>query len=186
MELGNLLFGHSHGNYAVPREDPWEQCFVTLLKFIDGPNYDGYGTEFVCEDFEIHRYYWGDCICGFEAAETEWHNANPHSEECQYNRITFCHCGTHTAYITWLTTHNHKQDCPIIRPNFAYAPLGFALSWYKYPFRDAYMSHPVTFEEFRNIINKCLAWLQQHPHARPQRTQISRTHTRRLSIHTAR
>lgn len=150
MELGNLLFGNSRGAYPVPRDDDWQNCFSTLLRLIDGPNYDGYGTEFVSEVFELHRYYWGDCTCGGE------------------------------------DTGSHKPSCPIIRPNFAYAPTGFSLKWYKYPFRDAYMSQPLAFEEFRAIINDCIAWLRDHPHAISTCAHTRSSGTRSISARTSR
>jgi len=100
MELGNLLFGNSRGENPVPREDSWENCFSTLLKLIDGPNYNGYGTEFVCEAFEIHRYYCGDCTCGFEEAEIAWETDNPHTTFCRNNTDKLCICGVNDHYAT--------------------------------------------------------------------------------------
>ncbi len=164
MELGNFLFGHSRGTYPVTRDDEWLNCFQTLPRLLMGPHYDGYGTEFVCDAFEIHRYYWGDCTCGFEESDAEWSHQHPHHHRCLSSLATACQCGIDAQYQVWRQTHNHQTTCPIVRPNFLYAPMGFSLTWYKYPFRDSYMSHPLSFEDFRAIINTCLKWVQQHPH----------------------
>jgi len=150
MEIGNLIFGHSRGQFPVPRDAGWEESFRELLEAIDGPDCDGYGTEFVCEVFELHRYYWSDCTCGGE------------------------------------DRGNHQPSCPILRPNFAYAPTGFSLKWYKYPFRDAYMSHRLTFEEFRTTINACITWLRNHPHAISTRAHTRSSDTRSISARTRR
>jgi len=181
MELGNLLYGNSRGAYPVPREDAWENCFNTLLKLIDGPRIDGYGTEFSCPVFEIHRYYWGDCTCGFEEAEYAWSQSNQHAPTCSTDGSEDCPCGYFGRYARWVSTHAHDQACPIIRPNFAYAPMGFTLKWYKYPFRDAYMSHPLTFSDFRTMINACITWVRDHPHAVPNHHRRELSHTHRCS-----
>lgn len=70
MEIGNLLFGHSRGQYSVPRE--WQNTFVEFLESI---GCDGYGFFYPQKDlyawqnsrggitndtFEILPYYWGE------------------------------------------------------------------------------------------------------------------------------
>ena len=62
MELGNLLFGHSRGNYSVPRK--YEEYFGEMLEQL---GFDRYGypqfTEartFQNEVFAVRPYYWGD------------------------------------------------------------------------------------------------------------------------------
>lgn len=40
-------------------------------------------------------------------------------------------------------------------PNFIYYPTGFEMIWYKYPLRDAWSNMPVTFDEFKDMIDKC-------------------------------
>jgi hypothetical protein len=195
MELGNLIFGHSRGQFPVPRDAGWEECFRELLEAIDGPGCDGYGTEFICDVFEIHRYHWGDCPCGFQQAEETWLNTHHHTDSCYQHRFTdevthhsaialhptpaghpisppepnvpeattaHCTCGYDEAYAQWAQTHHHLSTCPIVRPNFQYAPSQFSLMWYKYPFRDAYMSHPLALDEFRSLIHTCIQWIQQH------------------------
>ncbi len=62
MELGNLIFGHSRGEYQVDRET-YQDMFGEFLEKI---NCDGYGCfqgndgTFENEVFAIRPYYWGD------------------------------------------------------------------------------------------------------------------------------
>ena len=77
MELGNLVFGHSRGNFEVPRGGAWENGFARLFDTIDENN-DGsmYGPEFINETFEVHPYWWGECTCG---------KSTPlHAKDCPY------------------------------------------------------------------------------------------------------
>lgn len=43
----------------------------------------------------------------------------------------------------------------IILPNFIYKPTGFALRWYKRPFRSTYMSQNLTSEELKQMWTDC-------------------------------
>ena len=63
MEIGNLIFGHSRGNYAIPR-DTWQEPFAA---FLEQNGFDGYGYKddtndafFENDIFSIRPYYWGD------------------------------------------------------------------------------------------------------------------------------
>lgn len=51
----------------------------------------GYGEEFENDVFEMHRYYWGDCTCGFserlDAADAEWHLTHRHASDCYRTRL---------------------------------------------------------------------------------------------------
>lgn len=62
MELGNLLFGHSRGNYSVPRK--YEEYFGEMLEEL---GFDRYGLPLFTEDrtfqndvFAVRPYWWGD------------------------------------------------------------------------------------------------------------------------------
>ena len=130
-ELGNLLFGNSHGEYPVVPREEMQDVFVD---FLDKLGCDMYGiamydtenkvliypgntkeikTGFGNEVFEIHPYYWGD---DDELCET---------------------------------------------PNFIYRPEGLELRWYKYPMRDSYSNIKLTAEKLREICGKCLESLSQ-------------------------
>lgn len=90
MELGNLLFGNSRGEFPVNRE--WQDDFY---EFLEKCNIDGYGyyegeneyeTEsggFENEIFLINPYDWNAyCTCGFEERNDEWWNKNKHDQNC--------------------------------------------------------------------------------------------------------
>jgi hypothetical protein len=42
----------------------------------------GYATDFSNDTFELHPFYWGDCTCAHDAADTEWWNTHEHADAC--------------------------------------------------------------------------------------------------------
>lgn len=60
-ELGNIVFGHSRGEFHVSRK--WEEKFYDLVDAIN-PDTDGYVENYENSTFRISRYWWGDCTCG--------------------------------------------------------------------------------------------------------------------------
>jgi hypothetical protein len=74
MELGNLIFGNSRGEYEVDRL--WEDVFLGFLEKANISfygHYEGGNKEYEAKDggfennvFRVKPYYWGDCTCGFE------------------------------------------------------------------------------------------------------------------------
>ena len=75
MELGNLVFGNSRGEYEVDRD--LQDSFHNLLELL---GFDGYGFLKRTSDewkpasvygvtngvFTVRNYYWGDCECNEE------------------------------------------------------------------------------------------------------------------------
>ena len=64
MELGNMIFGHSRGEFAVERLPSWTNAIYKLVEAIE-PKYCEYplfGTipEFENEVFAIRPYWWGN------------------------------------------------------------------------------------------------------------------------------
>jgi hypothetical protein len=57
---------------------------------------------------------------------------------------------------------NHKADCLIVKPNFLYKPMGFAIRWYKYPLRDSYTNQKITLAGFKKIISACIQSCKEH------------------------
>lgn len=62
MELGNLLFGNSRGEYHIEPREEYQDAFADFL-FANG--FDGYGfkdgkREFENNKFIIRTYYWGE------------------------------------------------------------------------------------------------------------------------------
>lgn len=63
IEIGNLVFGNSRGEYVVPR-GVWQDVFCNFLERNDFSDYGFYnkGDEdyFENDTFIIRPYYWGD------------------------------------------------------------------------------------------------------------------------------
>ena len=89
MELGNMCFGNSRGSYSVDRE--LQEGFYSFLEVMgfDGHGYKNGHDEWVFENdvFRVQPYYWGDCQCGFEGRAEEWHEANPHGDDCYQTEL---------------------------------------------------------------------------------------------------
>lgn len=85
MELGNMVFGNSRGEYPLGRGVGFEE---ELFRLFDAyaPKRDNswreYGEEFENDTFAIMPYYWGDCECGYDEKESEWCEKNDHQESC--------------------------------------------------------------------------------------------------------
>ena len=86
MELGNLFFGHSRGDFPIPRTDELYDQFVRLFDAY-APKRDKswreYGVAFENDVFSVQPYYWGDCTCGMEEKEETC------TDDCLYNVPNF-------------------------------------------------------------------------------------------------
>lgn len=80
MELGNMMFGHSRGQFPVVRGAGYEDQLDRLFTVID-PDY-WRDVTFENETFAVRPYYWGDCTCGYEEKEWAWCEANKHADTC--------------------------------------------------------------------------------------------------------
>ena len=58
MELGNMIFGNSRGEYEVDRG--WVEIFSALM---DSLQCDHYGIEYENNTFATFPYFWGDPDC---------------------------------------------------------------------------------------------------------------------------
>lgn len=141
IELGNLVFGISRGEWPIPRVPSYEMPVWNLIDQLNDNHDKGsthlYNTEFSNEVFYMRNYYWGDCTCGIE-----------YDEE-----------GDEIG--------EHKENCLLIMPNFHHFKSGLKVMWYKYPLRDSYANREVSTEEWTNIMNECiqsynpLEWLDE-------------------------
>jgi len=161
MELGNAMWGNSRGEYPLDRGEGFEEELYRLFDQLYNTKQNGYyGTAFENDTFAVMPYYWGDCTCGYDDRENEWCKKNDHQPECYY--VAFgcasrCNCDYSDRWNEFVKTHGHSKDCPIVKPNFLYKPTGFEIQWYKYPFRDSYTNQPITLDEFKAIIDNCIA-----------------------------
>lgn len=130
MELGNLFFGNSRGEFSVEPRRAYQDAFYD---FLNKAGFDGYGyatgdkvkdriseedAAFENETFIIRPYYWGE-----------------NQEIAQ-------------------------------RPNFVYKPTNLAMSWYKYPMRDAYSNQDISVNDFQAVCEACLKSIE-HPTGKP-------------------
>ena len=69
MELGNLIFGHSRGEYSIPRTKEWEIMIISLLYVCSEDSFLVSPPSFENKVFLIFPYYWGDCTCGYQEKE---------------------------------------------------------------------------------------------------------------------
>lgn len=89
MELGNMVFGHSRGRYAVPRDD---DMWFQLKRLADATGQDAYFTNHIDNaTFAVRSYCWNDCDCGYDerwsAKEADWLAAHPHADGCYQTEL---------------------------------------------------------------------------------------------------
>jgi hypothetical protein len=99
MEIGNLIFGNSRGEFLIERNAGFEKELIRLFKACapdEDYSWHPYGVEFENDVFSISPYYWGECTCGHDQKDEQWREEN-----------------------------DHQPDCPIVKPNFLYKPTGF-------------------------------------------------------------
>ena len=89
MELGNMIFGNSRGEYEVPRDD---DMWFQLKRLADATGNDTYFyNHFENDTFAVRSYCWDDCDCGFderwEKNYAGWAIAHPHSPDCYQTEL---------------------------------------------------------------------------------------------------
>lgn len=87
MELGNMMFGNSRGEYEVPRTSGWEEESERLFDSYSDSKDNSYGVNFENETFSVFTYYWGDCTCGYDHREAEWSLLNSHNKGCYQDKL---------------------------------------------------------------------------------------------------
>jgi hypothetical protein len=110
IELGNLFFGHSRGEFHIDR-DKYQNLFCKFLRKMGFDNYgckEGYDNwEFDNDVFHVQPYYWGECKCGFEEIAHKWEEENEHKSNCYYlaaNEIWMA------AHDLWQANHPVQSD----------------------------------------------------------------------------
>jgi hypothetical protein len=85
MELGNIVFGNSRGEYPIERDEGFEKELYRLFEAVS-PERDNswreYGVRFENDIFSVFPYYWGDCTCGYDLKEGEFSDTVWHTEAC--------------------------------------------------------------------------------------------------------
>lgn len=129
IEIGNALFGNSRGEAQFPRTAAWESPFRDLLARC-GLDDHGLGIDDEKRGFENDV---------FKIEPYYWGECDcPEPEEDDDEEV-------------------HVDDCPARAPNFLFKATGFRIEWYKYPFRDSYMTPGITLQQWRKIMDACRA-----------------------------
>lgn len=139
-ELNKLLMGEVEktntefeqlsiwSKYHIPRNE-WQDYFC---KFLEDCGFDGiYGY---VEDKSLQKYI------------VKVDSKDEFSEQAE-----MFDNGVFKILPYWWGDSDNITDLP----NFFFYPTGFEMVWYKYPLRDAWSNMPITFEEFKNMIDKC-------------------------------
>lgn len=90
MELGNMVFGNSRGEWSIPRTDAYhdvwerfcERLGVSSRGYVEGAGATETGG-YEDDTYVINPYDWdAECTCGMEDAMEAWHAEHKHSEAC--------------------------------------------------------------------------------------------------------
>jgi hypothetical protein len=128
MELGNLFFGNSRGEFEVDHD--WQDAFVGCLYDM---GFDNYGYPKYEE-----KEYKGE----FKTIKS---NVDENDFMSYFENDTFI-----------LMPYYWGEDDYICElSNFVHKPSGFKMQWYKYPLRDAYMNKDISFDELVEIMEDC-------------------------------
>lgn len=99
----------------------------------------GYGVDFANEVFEMRRFYWGDCDCGYNDREEEFSARYEHKD---------------VPWGDFPAGDGHAPTCSLELPNFRHKASGFTVKWYKWIGRDMEVSgDPDAFEA---ILAECI------------------------------
>lgn len=102
--------------------------------------------------YEVPRGHWQDRFCKFLD-----------NIGCDYYGIADDQDNPHVNARGGITTklfcvnpyYWGDDEREIERPNFIYHPTGYSLMWYKYPLRDSYANHELTYEDFDSMLTDC-------------------------------
>jgi len=87
MELGNIIFGNSRGEYDITGNDFITDKIYELLlycnKLIEGEFYVDYEND----TFFTMPYVWDGCSCGFDNIAEEWHRKHDHEPTCYQSLV---------------------------------------------------------------------------------------------------
>ena len=134
MEIGNLLFGNSRGNFPVERGD-FQQAF---WDFLESCGFDSYGH---IEDDELEKNLqtvMGDVVKNINNEDYTEH----------------MHFFENDVFIIRPYWWGESQNIAELS-NFEFKPTNYQLKWYKYPLRDSYANQELTLEQFKEMLEKC-------------------------------
>lgn len=134
MEVGNLLFGNSRGKYKFPdRKLVNAKSWRDLVEILGADDY--------MHIPEINQW----CVrAAMRDVDGQW---------------TF-YDKTHQKLFQIFPYYWGEDEVLQARHNFVYkpgTPEELAIDWYKYPFRDAYLSRPASKTMLKRIFTECTA-----------------------------
>lgn len=135
-ELGNILFGHSFGNFPITDREKFESKFMELLDL----GFDSYGH--VVDD-DLEKLY----------VKTKESASGPVTflEETYTPHLHYFDNGTFM-----LNPYYWGDEGDLCEyPNFIYYPANLEIRWYKYPLRDSYCNIDISYDDFCKIVDEC-------------------------------
>lgn len=147
-ELGNLLFGHSYGEYPIEDREKFQEKFWELLEM----GFDSYGY---IDNDKLEKYA--------QIKESNLTNrdiypedSRPVKENPDYKpRLHYFDNGVFMINPYYWGDAEDLMDFP----NFIYygvtAEENVEFRWYKYPWRDSYVSKNISYKDFCKIVDKC-------------------------------
>ena len=126
MELGNLLFGNSRGEFAMDR-DEFQGVF---LSFLNRNGFDPYGRRYRDVEARDDRF-------------------DPYDD-----RYEGTDCFENSEFVIRPYYWGDDQDTMGL-PNFVYKPTGLEINWYKYPLRDAFCNQDIDAMDLARILIAC-------------------------------
>ncbi|MEI2419110.1 hypothetical protein V6O07_02465, partial [Arthrospira platensis SPKY2] len=68
-----------------------------------------------------------------------------------------------------VSPYNYNVDEDEAEPNFIFKPTGYAIKWYKYALRASTANKKITYEQFEDIINRCISSLPEVKEIKPEK-----------------
>jgi hypothetical protein len=131
-ELEKLAYASMDSDAATDASGPTPEASMTAFRALEEKR-DAY-------DYEVRKQLCAD-----------------HGLSFPESSMMHCDCGyQERAGAYWEEIGGHSENCRQKLPNFHYKPTNVRISWYKYPFRDAYSTPEVTPEQWRDIIRHCI------------------------------
>lgn len=143
-ELGNLLWGHSYGEFHIDDRSKFQEKFWELLEL----GFDSYGY---IDNDKLEKYA--------QIKESNLTNQDIYPEDSKPVKENPDY-RPHLHYFdngVFMINPYYWGDAEDLMdfPNFIYYPENIEIRWYKYAFRDSYCNKNITHEEFCEIVDKC-------------------------------
>ena len=147
-ELGNLLWGHSYGEYPIEDREKFQEKFQELLNM----GFDSYGHI----DNDKLKKYAQIKESNLTSLDIYPEYSKPVKENPNYR--PYLHYFDNDVFMMNPYYWGDAEDLMDF-PNFIYygvtAEESVEIRWYKYPFRDSWSNVNLSYEDFCKIVDKC-------------------------------